>query len=109
MLQRRQIRLKDYDYSKNGAYFITICTNDKKKILGDIVGATIGRSAQMELSQYGKIVENSILEISNHYKNVFVDKYVVMPNHIHLILFIKNDDGRAMHVPTVSKIIQQMK
>lgn len=108
MVERKQTRLKEYDYSRNGAYFITICTKDKKCLLGS-VGATIGRPVQTVLSKYGQIVENVILDIPNHYKNIFVDKYVIMPNHIHLILFIKNDEGRAMHAPTISKIIQQMK
>jgi len=62
----------------------------------------------MVLSKYGQIVDNVILDISNHYENIFVDKYVIMPNHVHLIIFIKNE-GRAMHAPTISKVIQQMK
>ena len=108
MLERKQIRLKDYEYLNNGVYFITICTKDKKCLLGS-VGATIGRQVQMVLSKYGHIVDNVILDIPNHYKNVFVDKYVIMPNHIHIILFIRNDEGRAMHAPTISRIIQQLK
>lgn len=52
-MERKNIRLKEYDYSRNGAYFVTICTKDKKKILGNIVGATIGRPVKMVLSKYG--------------------------------------------------------
>lgn len=108
-MERKNIRLKNYDYRRNGAYFITICIKDKKKILGTIsVGATIGRPSQIILSKYGQIVDNVILDIPNHYDNIFIDKYVIMPNHVHLIVVIDND-GRAMHAPTVSKVIQQMK
>lgn len=107
-MERKNIRLKEYDYGRNGAYFITICTKDKKKIFGEIVGATSGRPVKMVLSKYGQIVDNVILDIPNYYENIFVDKYVIMPNHIHLIIFIKNQ-GRAMHAPTISKVIQQMK
>ena len=64
----------------------------------------------MCLSQYGKIVEEAIEKISTIYPAITVDNYVVMPNHIHLLLQIHSDSsGRAMLAPTISKVVQQMK
>ena len=108
-MERKNIRLNQYDYSKNGGYFITICTKDKKQVFWNNVGADIIRPGNYALSKYGQIVDNVILDISNHYENIFVDKYVIMPNHVHLILIIRNEEGRAMHAPTVARVIQQMK
>jgi putative transposase len=110
--QRKNIRLKDYDYSKNGAYFITICTKNKLEFLWmKSVGACIARphSSCQQLSSMGMIVENAINKIHEKYYTVSVDKYVIMPNHIHIILILQNGDGRAMHAPTISIVINQMK
>jgi hypothetical protein len=108
LVQRKNIRLKDYDYSQNGAYFITICIKDRHELLGKAVGAAIGRPCEIELSDNGKIVENAIENIQIKYKYVFVDKYIIMPNHIHMILIIDNN-GRAMRAPTISTVINQFK
>lgn len=108
--KRKPNRLKDYDYNSAGAYFITICTQDKKCILGTVVGTTIGRPPEVKLSDNGKIIDNAINNISKIYPSVTVDKYVIMPNHIHLLLQIHcPDSGRPVVVPTISTIIQQMK
>ena len=107
---RKPNRLSQYDYSTPGAYFITICTKDKRCILGSIVGASIARPATVALSAMGKIVEKAILQIPVHYPAVSVDRYVVMPNHVHLLLQIHTDEsGRPMVAPTISRIMQQMK
>lgn len=103
--KRKPNRLKNYDYSQSGVYFITICTKDKENLFWD-VGATIGRP---NLTKAGKIVERAILNIPKSYSSVTVDKYVIMPNHIHLLLHLHNENGRAMHAPTISTVIQQMK
>ncbi len=103
--KRKPNRLKNYDYSQSGIYFITICTKDKENVFWN-VGATIGRP---NLSKAGEMVEYAILNIPKTYSSVTLDKYVIMPNHIHLLLHLHNDNGRAMHAPTISTIIQQMK
>ena len=119
-LNRKNIRLKEYDYSRNGAYFITICTQNKKCILSKInppannlktfVGATIGRPNEItHLSKYGKIINTAILNIPYCYPMIKIINYIIMPNHIHLLLFINNECGRAMHAPTISSVIQQFK
>jgi REP element-mobilizing transposase RayT len=168
--ERKPNRLKDYDYSRNGLYFITICVKDKHEMLGKIcVGAIINRPhdspinrphdspinrphdspinrphdsplnrphdsplnrpqgnppqnplsqsnlAQVCLSEYGSVVERAIQGISEHYPQAEVKKYVIMPNHVHLILLLKDNgstssDGRLIIAPTqVSTIVQQLK
>ena len=104
---RKPNRLPGYDYSSVGAYFITICTKDRKAILSDvIVGTTIGRPPEVKLKNYGKIADRAINLISVHYANVFVDNYVIMPNHIHILLRIEHT---AEPPPSVSRIIKQLK
>jgi len=106
--KRKNIRLQKYDYSQNGAYFITICIKNRRCILWDSVGTGIARPPR--LSHYGRVVENAIQNIPKHYTGTTIDAYAVMPNHIHLLLrMLGNEDGRAMPVPTISTIVQQMK
>ncbi len=90
--KRKPTRLKGYDYSQNGAYFITICTHNKKHLFSNIVGA-IHESPENKLTQYGDFVEQ-IIEILPDRFNVSIPKYVIMPNHIHLIIEIYNDDEK---------------
>ncbi len=80
--KRKPTRLTAFDYSSTGAYFITICTHNRKKILWNTVGADIIRPQNVPLSEIGNLVEKSILQIPNHYENVSVDKYCIMPDHI---------------------------
>ena len=108
--KRKPNRLKDFDYSQPNAYFITICTKNKEMLFGENVGASIARPEDVRLSKYGKIVVEAIEKISTIYPVITVDNYVVMPNHIHLLMQIHSDSsGRAMLAPTISIVIQQMK
>lgn len=109
--KRKPTRLKNYDYSLSGAYFITICAKDRKAVLSNIVvGASIARPKEIRLTEYGIIVETAILNIPKYYPAISVDNYVIMPDHIHLLLQINSDnDGRPMVAPTISRVIQQMK
>ena len=110
LTKRKQIRIKDYDYSSPGAYFITVCTANRDKIFWNGVGADIIRPQNVPLSNAGKIVEQAIVQITDHYDNVTVDKYCVMPDHIHLILRIESDiAGRIISAPTVSTVVGAMK
>ncbi len=114
--KRKPNRLKDYDYTSEGAYFLTICTKDRQTILSEIfadnshIGADIIRP---KLSRYGVVVDKAINAIPTHYPNVKIDKYVIMPDHIHLILIIQNaTDGRIISAPTaktIMTVIGQMK
>ena len=105
--KRKPNRLPEFDYNTPGAYFITICTKDRRNLFWLDVGASIARP---QLTAWGKIVANSIYEIPKHYPAISVDHYVVMPNHIHLLLQINTDiDGRPMVAPTISVVVQQLK
>ena len=94
--QRKRLRLKNFDYSMPGAYFITICTHNRKCTLSRVVGA-IHESPEMKLTDYGKIIDEIIQNIPARYK-ANIDTYVIMPNHIHLIIIITDDEElRAIH------------
>jgi REP element-mobilizing transposase RayT len=81
---RRSIRLKEYDYSQVGAYFITICTYNGECVLGDVVDRSVS------LSAVGKIAKVFFEEIPNHFEGVALDEFVVMPNHLHGIIIIQD-------------------
>jgi len=93
---RKNIRLKDYDYSLSGCYFITICVSNHNNRLGNIVGAGSSRpeSPQMVLSKYGTIASDWLTQIPIKYPNCTIDCQIIMPNHIHFILRFANDCGR---------------
>src|SRR4030042_4816166 len=82
---RRSIRLKNYDYSKPGAYFITLCTHRRECILGDIVDGNI------QLNQFGEIVREEWLRTEQIRPEITMDEFMVMPNHMHGIIMIRND------------------
>jgi len=90
--KRKPNRLKNYDYSQNGAYFVTICTKDHHEILGSVI--SVGDAAlgvpSVELSEYGEIVEGFIENIAYANPDLHVPFYVIMPNHIHLILVVES-------------------
>ncbi|HOP11047.1 MAG TPA: hypothetical protein PK629_06125 [Oscillospiraceae bacterium] len=108
---RKQIRLQGYDYASCGAYFCTICISDRTIVLWDNVGAdSIRPNEQPLLSKYGTIVDTAINNISQYYPHIIIDKYCIMPNHVHLMIFILPDEnGRMISAPTLSTIIGQMK
>lgn len=85
--ERKQTRLKGYDYGAPGAYFITICTNQKSHLFGEII------KYEMKLNDLGEVVVQKITEIESHYQNVRIDKFVVMPNHIHMLIVISEAEG----------------
>lgn len=107
--QRKRNRLESYDYSQNGAYFITICTDDRKCLFSSIVGMTRGCPAYAQLTEWGRYAEEAILRIPQCYPDVRLEKYMIMPNHIHLLLLIDIAPGRPRVAPTVSRVIQQTK
>ena len=105
METRKQNRLKNYDYSQNGYYFVTICTAKKKSLFSTIIGQPDG-DADMKLTGIGKIAANQLFDLEKRY-DVAIDKYVIMPNHIHLIL--KIDMTLSGNRPTLSDIIRAYK
>ena len=97
---RKQNRLENFDYSQNSAYFITICTKYRNRILSKIiVGTGVPDCPKIQLLDYGIIAENYINQLNGFYNNISVDKYVIMPDHIHLIITVKNGQS-GTPVPT---------
>jgi len=79
---RRSIRLKGYDYSQEGLYFITICCQDRACLFGEII------QAEMVLNETGNMIVQEWIALSNRFKNINLHEFVVMPNHFHCILEI---------------------
>ena len=91
---RKNIRLKGYDYSATGAYFVTICVKDGHELLGAVVvGDAVHSVPHVALSQYGKVVRD-ILENGGDFC-IHLDCYIIMPNHIHMILTVLHDERDA--------------
>ena len=107
--KRKQIRLHQYDYSSPGAYFVTVCTRERKCILSRIaVGADALGSPLVMLTDAGRIAEKHLLT-TDRIKGLHVEKYVIMPNHIHLIVHKTNgksicDDVRSFKGLVTKKI-----
>jgi len=86
---RRSLRLKDYDYSQEGAYFVTICTQNKVFLF--------------ENDRVRNIAEQCWLEIPEHFPNVQLDEWIIMPNHLHAIVVIEQCRGVQLNAPTNRK------
>ena len=104
--KRKSPRLKSFDYRTTGAYFITICTQNRKNILSTIVGEG---SPLPKLSHYGEIANLWIQKLPEKFHEISVDCYVIMPNHIHLLLSVMKDDGRGDPSPTVDTAMGWLK
>ena len=101
---RKRNRLENFDYSENRAYFITICTHGKKQNLSKIV---VGDGFPVpKLTSVGKIVSAFTEKIPEKYPTVSIEKYVVMPDHIHLLILFNGDDGGTGNPsPTIGTVI----
>ena len=91
--KRKQIRIEDYDYSAPGAYFVTVCTANREKIFWSDRRGELCSPANVSLSDIGIIVDNEIKKLNSVYDAVRVDKYCIMPDHIHLIISIDTDES----------------
>lgn len=107
---RKVHRLKHFDYSTPAVYFITICTAGRKKLFWDSFPHSATSPQNVPLSTLGRIVCNTIESIPAHYSFVTVDHFVVMPNHVHLLIQLHpNEDLLTSNAPSISTIINQMK
>jgi REP-associated tyrosine transposase len=95
---RRSVRLQDYNYSQSGAYFVTICTKERACMFGKIVDGA------MQLNDAGRIVDQCWLEIPNHFPQVDLDVFLVMPNHVHGIIVIAEGPVGAKNFSPLQKI-----
>lgn len=130
---RKEIRMKNFDYSRNGLYFITICTKDRIPYLSEIAGVgdgVFGKYGEyinkpaikgvvdaalgvhhtdiiikpvLKLTSIGKIVDNNINKIDELYEYVSVLKYVIMPDHIHIILFVSDFYDKSLQITESNK------
>jgi len=113
---RKPTRLKEYDYSRSGYYYVTICSKDHQNIFAEIndsntVGtglAPVRYKNNMKLSKIGKIIDEQWNDIPNQYDDIESDEYIIMPNHIHGIIIINKREG-ASPSPTISNIIDSFK
>ena len=106
--KRKPTRLRNFDYSQNGYYFITVCTHKKQKLLCKIVGEGLCALPSVSLTAIGEAVNEAIKFIEKQYDGVFVDKYVIMPNHIHLLIALQSG-GNGIPAPQIGDIIGRMK
>jgi putative transposase len=101
---RKHIRLKEYDYSQEGGYFVTINTSYKQAFFGDI------QKGDMILNKHGEIVEDCLIALEKLFPNVMLDIFQIMPDHIHFILFITEQRiGMINHANTRDSEWRQMK
>ena len=100
--RRHSIRMKEYDYSSPGAYFVTVVTNSHKCIFGKLI------DNEMHLYDLGKIAQECWLQLPDHFFDIEVEPFVVMPNHLHGIIIIHENDrrGTIYRAPTTEKFGQ---
>ncbi len=119
--KRKSTRLKDFDYSSVGAYFVTICTRDRMQILSEIVrsdlaitdetnGYSVGEGLappeySVVLKPCGEIVKEQLDLIEKRFLNVTVEDFVIMPDHIHAIIFLHENTGGASPSPTLNDVV----
>ncbi len=114
--KRKTIRLKGADYNRNSAVFLTICTKDRRCILSRVVGTGvpdgpsihgISNIPRIELTEYGQIADKYLRQLNDFYNHISIEDYVIMPNHIHILLWVKGDENgpSGTPVPTVQNSI----
>ena len=94
--ERKPTRLPYYDYNNNGAYFLTICTRERKEILSQINSC----SENVDLLEYGVIADKIIQQMNMFYDNVNIEAYVIMPNHIHVLAVVSEGGASRTSPPT---------
>ena len=109
-IKRKSPRLVGFDYDSAGAYFVTLCTKDMKCLLSrieleniraeEIVGTGVPDCPKTCLTPYGKIADKYIRQLNDFYPHIFVDNFVIMPNHIHILLVIEELGQSRTPVPT---------
>ena len=98
--KRKTTRLMGTNYNRVGVVFLTICTKERRCILSRIVGTGVPDGPKTELTKYGKIADKYINQLSNFYNDLSVESYVIMPNHIHIMLWVKGEENVQSKTPT---------
>ena len=102
--RRKHIRLTKYDYSSAGAYFVTICTYNRRCLLANIVGRGLA-PAVVELTEYGEIAKEQLLLLEERFCHLKIGQYVIMPNHIHAIFILSDKAAGASPRPTIMDMV----
>ena len=110
--KRKSPRLKYFDYSSVGAYFVTICVNNKLNLLSEIQNTAVAvgeglapPEISIKLKPCGEIAKEQLQALEIRYKNITIDDFVIMPNHIHIIVFLNEQTGGASPSPTLNDVI----
>ena len=103
--KRKHTRLEHYDYSQSGYYHVTICTEGRKPILSTVGRGLAPAASKTELSAVGKIAEEQLFALEKEYSYLKIDKYVIMPNHIHVIFALTCKTAGASPRPTLMDIV----
>ena len=105
--KRKHPRLKNFEYSACGAYFVTVCTQNRRCLLSHIVGRGLAPAEEsiVEYTSFGKVAEKQLKLLEDRYSFLTVDQYVIMPNHIHVIFILNSQTAGASPRPTVMDIV----
>lgn len=107
--KRKHPRLDHFDYGSVGAYFVTVCVQDRKNVLSRIVGRGLAPAENPEirtvLSKYGKAAKDQLFLLPKRFPCLTIDEYVIMPDHIHAIFILNNEAAGASPRPTVMDIV----
>ncbi|MBE6992300.1 MAG: transposase [Ruminococcaceae bacterium] len=103
--KRKHPRIKEYDYSQPGYYYVTINTLNNAKVLSTVGRGLAPAAIIVELSEVGKVAERQLLELEKRYNHVRIDKYVIMPNHIHVIFVLNEQVAGASPRPTLMDVV----
>lgn len=111
---RKPNRLPNYDYSQIGSYFVTVCVQDMRCILSRVLPDANGREAFVELMPIGQCVNSVLSEMMQHIPNARIDRFVIMPNHVHMLISIVTEpscgaSGRTPPTNTLSRFIGTFK
>lgn len=89
--RRRSIRLKNYDYSQAGAYFVTLCTHNRECLFGEILDDVL------QLNESGRVLQKTWEDLPNHYHHVELDAWIIMPNHVHGVIILTPASTNTRH------------
>ena len=105
--KRKHPRIDNYDYSSAGAYFVTICTQNRRCLLSRVVGRGLApaETTRIEYTLFGEIGEKQLFLLEERYSHLAIDKYIIMPNHIHAIMILNGKAAGASPRPTITDIV----